>query len=131
LFARLTLAGTVLGIGNRDLDRIETLRAAEHRRSRLLTIGAMFVRNLALLLIFSPAAGFIAAVPIGLMALSAAAFICWEGRAAVDSAELAIGSPISLRQLTPSRQALRAIPTNSPMFKRDGLLPKTTSSNAD
>jgi uncharacterized membrane protein (DUF4010 family) len=65
----------------------------------LLTIVSMFVRNLALLLIFSPPAGFIAAVPIALMALSAAAFIWWNGRAPVDSATLAIGSPVSLRQL--------------------------------
>jgi uncharacterized membrane protein (DUF4010 family) len=65
----------------------------------LLTIVSMFVRNLALLLIFSPPAGFIAAVPITLMALSAAAFIWWNGRAPVNSAALAIGSPVSLRQL--------------------------------
>lgn len=65
----------------------------------LLTIVSMFVRNLALLLIFSPPAGFIAAVPIALMALSAAAFIWWNGRAPVDSAALAIGSPVSVRQL--------------------------------
>jgi uncharacterized membrane protein (DUF4010 family) len=65
----------------------------------LLTIVSMFVRNLALLSIFSPPAGFIAAVPIALMALSAAAFIWWNGRAPVDSGALAIGSPISLRQL--------------------------------
>ncbi len=65
----------------------------------LLTVVAMFVRNLALLLIFSPPAGFIAAMPIALMALSAAAFIWWNGRASVNSAALAIGSPVSLRQL--------------------------------
>jgi uncharacterized membrane protein (DUF4010 family) len=65
----------------------------------LLTVVSMFVRNLALLLIFSPPAGFIAAMPIALMALSAAAFIWWNGRAPVDSAALAIGSPLSLRQL--------------------------------
>jgi uncharacterized membrane protein (DUF4010 family) len=65
----------------------------------LLTVVAMFVRNLILLLIFSPPAGFIAAVPIVLMALSAAAFIWREGRTPVESSGLAIGSPISLRQL--------------------------------
>jgi uncharacterized membrane protein (DUF4010 family) len=65
----------------------------------LLTIVSMFVRNLALLEIFSPPAGVIAAVPIALMALSAAAFIWWNGRASVDSAGLAIGCPVSLRQL--------------------------------
>jgi uncharacterized membrane protein (DUF4010 family) len=65
----------------------------------LLTVVSMFVRNLALLLIFSPPAGFIAAMPIALMALSAAAFIWWQGRAPVDSSGLAIGSPISLRKL--------------------------------
>jgi uncharacterized membrane protein (DUF4010 family) len=65
----------------------------------LLTIVSMFVRNLALLLIFSPPAGFIAAVPIAIMALSAATFIWRNGRAPVDSAGLAIGSPVSLRQL--------------------------------
>jgi len=65
----------------------------------LLTIVAMFVRNLALLLIFSPSAGFIAALPITLMALSAAIFIWREGRTPVESAGLTIGSPISLRQL--------------------------------
>jgi uncharacterized membrane protein (DUF4010 family) len=65
----------------------------------LLTVVAMLVRNLALLLIFSPPAGLIAAVSIGLMALTAAVFIWREGLAPVDSAGLAIGSPISLRQL--------------------------------
>lgn len=65
----------------------------------LLTIVAMFVRNLALLLIFSPPAGFIAALPIAIMAVGAAVFIRREGRAPADSAGLAIGSPISLRQL--------------------------------
>jgi uncharacterized membrane protein (DUF4010 family) len=66
----------------------------------LLTIVSMFVRNLALLLIFSPPAGFIAAVPISLMALSAAGFIWRQGHAPVDApAGLAIGSPISLRKL--------------------------------
>jgi uncharacterized membrane protein (DUF4010 family) len=59
----------------------------------------MFVRNLALLLIFSPPAGFIAAVPITLMALSAAGFAWWRGRFSVDPPQLKIGSPISLRQV--------------------------------
>jgi uncharacterized membrane protein (DUF4010 family) len=78
----------------------------------LLTIVSMFVRNLALLLIFSPQAGFIAAVPIGLMALSGAAFIWWNGRAPVDSAALAIGSPVSLRQFSFLRNDLRHHPSS-------------------
>ncbi|WP_051669409.1 MgtC/SapB family protein [Bryobacter aggregatus] len=66
----------------------------------LLTISSMFVRNLALLLIFSEPAGLIAAIPIGLMALGSAALVWWHRKVPVDSAEIALGSPISLRQLT-------------------------------
>jgi uncharacterized membrane protein (DUF4010 family) len=65
----------------------------------LLTIVSMFVRNLALLLIFSPPAGIIAALPITVMALIAVGFVWWRRHAHVDSAQLAIGSPVSLRQL--------------------------------
>lgn len=65
----------------------------------LLTILAMFVRNLALLLIFSPPAGVLAALSIALMGLVAAGFIWREGRTSVDSIKLDIGSPVSLRQL--------------------------------
>jgi uncharacterized membrane protein (DUF4010 family) len=65
----------------------------------LLTIVSMFMRNLALLLIFSPSAGLLAAFPIVLMTLCAAGFVWSRRRTAVESAPLAIGSPISLRQL--------------------------------
>lgn len=65
----------------------------------LITVAAMFVRNLALLLIFSPAAGLIAAAPIGLMALCASGFIWWRRGSSIQPPHLNIGSPISLRQL--------------------------------
>jgi len=65
----------------------------------LLTVVAMFVRNLALLLIFSPAAGLIAVFPIVLMVLSAAACIWRRRRSDVATVRLEIGSPISFRQL--------------------------------
>lgn len=65
----------------------------------LLTITAMFVRNLALLFIFSPPAGLIAAAPIGLMALCAGGFIWWRRGSSIDLPPLDIGSPISLRQI--------------------------------
>jgi uncharacterized membrane protein (DUF4010 family) len=65
----------------------------------LLTIVSMFVRNLALLLIFSPPAGLIAALPIAVMALIASGFVWSRRRSRVDTAQLAIGSPLSIRQL--------------------------------
>jgi uncharacterized membrane protein (DUF4010 family) len=65
----------------------------------LLTIVSMFVRNLGLLLIFSPSAGIIAAPPIAVMVLIAVAFVWWRRHAHVDSTRLAIGSPVSLGQL--------------------------------
>jgi len=65
----------------------------------LLTIVSMFVRNLALLLIFSPSAGLIASLPIVAMALIAAGFVWWQRHSPVNSSPLAFGSPISLRQL--------------------------------
>ena len=65
----------------------------------LLTIVSMFVRNLALLLIFSPPAGFIATLPIAVMAFIAVGFVWWQRNSRVDATQLAFGSPISLRQL--------------------------------
>jgi uncharacterized membrane protein (DUF4010 family) len=65
----------------------------------LLTIISMFVRNLALLLLFSPKAGFIAIGPIALMALIAVGFVWWQKPGDIDSPQLAIGSPIALRKL--------------------------------
>src|SRR5580692_8169654 len=65
----------------------------------LLTIVSMFVRNLALLLIFSPSAGLIAALPIAVMALIAGGFVWRQRHSRIDSTQLTIGSPISLRQL--------------------------------
>jgi uncharacterized membrane protein (DUF4010 family) len=65
----------------------------------LLTIVSMFVRNLGLLLIFSPPAGLIAAVPIGVMAFISFLFVWKQRNVSVDSTQLSIGSPVSLRQL--------------------------------
>jgi uncharacterized membrane protein (DUF4010 family) len=65
----------------------------------LLTVVSMFVRNLALLLIFSPSAGLIASLPIVAMALIVVGFVWWQRHSPVDSAQVAFGSPISLRQL--------------------------------
>jgi uncharacterized membrane protein (DUF4010 family) len=65
----------------------------------LLTILSMFLRNLALLWIFSPPAALIASLPIAVMAMIAAAFVWRRRHAHADSTQLAIGSPVSLRQL--------------------------------
>lgn len=84
----------------------------------LLTIVAMFIRNLGLLLIFSPAAGFIAAVPIGLMALSATIVIWRLRHASSSSAGLAIGSPVSLRKLLSFGAIFIAIQVTSSLGQR-------------
>ncbi len=84
----------------------------------LLTIVAMFIRNLGLLLIFSPAAGFIAAVPIGLMALSATIVIWRLRHASLSSAGLAIGSPVSLRKLLSFGAIFIAIQVTSSLGQR-------------
>jgi uncharacterized membrane protein (DUF4010 family) len=63
----------------------------------LLTVIAMFVRNLALVAIFSPAAGFIALWPIAAMCAFTAVFVFRQhpGREQVSPSKLS--SPISIR----------------------------------
>ncbi len=85
------LSGVIVSAGPRSRQLATTID--------LLTVLAMFIRNLALLFIFSPPAGVAAAASIALMALVAGGFIWWEGRTSVDSVRLDIGSPMSLRQL--------------------------------
>ena len=65
----------------------------------LLTIVAMFARNLALLTIFNPSAGSLAVAPIAVMAVTGAAFIWWWRRSTVVLPDLKLGSPISVRQV--------------------------------
>src|ERR1039458_4061608 len=65
----------------------------------LLTIVAMFVRNLALLTIFSLRAGLIAFWPILVMALSATGFAWWQNRTPGASPMLKIGSPFEIRSI--------------------------------
>jgi uncharacterized membrane protein (DUF4010 family) len=65
----------------------------------LLTIIAMFVRNLVLSSIFSPPAGLLAVVPIAVMVVASAGFIWWWRQSAVVLPDLRLGSPISLRQV--------------------------------
>jgi uncharacterized membrane protein (DUF4010 family) len=65
----------------------------------LLTIVSMFVRNLALLWIFSPPAGLIATLPIAVMATIAVGFVWGQRHANAISPQLTIGSPVSVRQL--------------------------------
>jgi uncharacterized membrane protein (DUF4010 family) len=66
----------------------------------LLTIVAMFVRNLALLSVFSPHAGLIALWPILVMALSATGFAWWQNRTPGESPSLKIASPFEVRSIT-------------------------------
>jgi uncharacterized membrane protein (DUF4010 family) len=87
--AELSPAVAAAGSGSRQLAIVVNL----------LTVAPMFLRNLALLLIFSPQAGLIAAAPVILMALIAIFFIWREGSATANSAGLELGSPISLRRL--------------------------------
>ena len=65
----------------------------------LLTIAAMFARNLILLAIFNPGAGLLAAAPIAIMVAGTMVFIWWSKRSAVALPDLRLGSPISLRQV--------------------------------
>jgi len=65
----------------------------------LLTIIAMFVRNLGLLAIFNPRASLLAVVPVGIMVISTAGFIWWLRRSTVALPDLKLGSPVSLRQV--------------------------------
>jgi uncharacterized membrane protein (DUF4010 family) len=65
----------------------------------LLTIVAMFVRNLALLTIFSPAAGMIAFWPILIMAISAGVFAWRHNRGPDPPASLKIGSPFEIQSI--------------------------------
>lgn len=65
----------------------------------LLTIVAMFVRNLTLLTIFSPSAGLIALWPILVMALSSTGFAWWQNRTPGVSPALRIGSPFEIRSI--------------------------------
>jgi uncharacterized membrane protein (DUF4010 family) len=65
----------------------------------LLTVVAMFSRNLVLLAIFSPRAGVLAAAPIALMVLGTAGFIWWSRRSMVIIPDLKLGSPVSIRQV--------------------------------
>jgi uncharacterized membrane protein (DUF4010 family) len=65
----------------------------------LLTIVAMFGRNLILLALFSPRAGLIALAPIGVMTISALGFISWQSPRSIVHPNLKIGSPISLRRV--------------------------------
>jgi uncharacterized membrane protein (DUF4010 family) len=65
----------------------------------LLTIVAMFIRNLALLAIFSPPAAILAGAPIAAMAVSTFVFIWWLRPRTIVLPDLELGSPISLRQI--------------------------------
>jgi uncharacterized membrane protein (DUF4010 family) len=64
----------------------------------LLTIVAMFVRNLLILALFAPRAAATAALPIGLMTLVALAFVQIERmrRQSDSSPEITLASPVSL-----------------------------------
>jgi uncharacterized membrane protein (DUF4010 family) len=65
----------------------------------LITVIAMFVRNLAIVAVFSPAAGLVALAPIGAMCLFTA-LIVWHGRPAADPGLAPqLSSPISIRKI--------------------------------
>jgi uncharacterized membrane protein (DUF4010 family) len=59
----------------------------------------MFVRNLALLAIFSPRPSLIALWPISMMAVSAAAFAWWQHRTPQAAPSLTLGSPFEIRNI--------------------------------
>ncbi|MES1256892.1 MAG: DUF4010 domain-containing protein [Acidobacteriota bacterium] len=84
----------------------------------LLTIASMFVRNLALLLIFSPPAGLIALVPIAIMAAITAAFVWLRRGPPVDLPQLTIGSPVSVRQVASFGAIFLAIQIMSSLGQR-------------
>jgi uncharacterized membrane protein (DUF4010 family) len=65
-----------------------------------LTVVAMFVRNLALLAVFSPAPGMVAAWPIGAMAAASAVYVFRRWRRTNASGSIQIGSPVELRKVT-------------------------------
>ncbi len=66
----------------------------------LLTIIAMFARNLLLLAIVNPQAGAIAAIPIAVVVVTTSGFIWWWRRGPVELPALQLGSPVSLRKVT-------------------------------
>jgi uncharacterized membrane protein (DUF4010 family) len=66
----------------------------------LLTVVAMFARNLALLLIFSAQAGIWAGPSIAVMVICTTVFIWWQRPGEVVLPDLKLGSPISLRQIS-------------------------------
>jgi uncharacterized membrane protein (DUF4010 family) len=65
-----------------------------------LTVVAMFVRNLALLAVFSTAAGMVAAWPIGAMAAVSAVYVFGRWRRIDASGSIQLGSPVELRKVT-------------------------------
>lgn len=65
----------------------------------LLAVIAMFVRNLVLLTVFSPAAGFIALWPIAAMSVFTAAFVFRKRSAPETASPSRLSSPISIRKV--------------------------------
>ncbi len=65
----------------------------------LITVLAMFVRNLAVVSIFSPAAGFIALWPIAAMCLFTAIFVFGQKQELGTGVSPKISSPISIRKV--------------------------------
>jgi uncharacterized membrane protein (DUF4010 family) len=66
----------------------------------LITVLAMFVRNLALVTLFSPAAGFLALWPIAAMCVFTASFVFRRKRDQAPGLPARISSPISIRKIT-------------------------------
>jgi uncharacterized membrane protein (DUF4010 family) len=66
----------------------------------LLTIIAMFARNLLLLAIIDPQAGASAAIPMAVMMIATAGFIWWWRGGQVELPDLKLGSPVSLRKVS-------------------------------
>jgi uncharacterized membrane protein (DUF4010 family) len=84
----------------------------------LLTVIAMFVRNLVLLAIFSPAAGFIAVWPILAMCLFTAAFTFRHRPRAVAPPQSGFSSPISVRRIASFGLFFLAIEASATMGQR-------------
>ncbi|HEX4273782.1 MAG TPA: DUF4010 domain-containing protein [Bryobacteraceae bacterium] len=65
----------------------------------MITIMAMFIRNLAVLAVFSPAAGLIAAWPIAAMAIFTAVFALRRTQASGPTPTVQTSSPIAIRSV--------------------------------
>ena len=91
-----TAAIAELGTSTRDA---ETGKQSIIITLTLITVIAMFVRNLAIVAVFSPAAGLVAVAPIGAMCLFTAIVVLRRRQAADAGLVSRLSSPISIRKI--------------------------------